>query len=87
MPLPTIPHDKALHVIYGAAAACIGALAAHLMELPPLDVAPAAALALGVAKEFYDKRTGRRGAYDPRDILATAVGALPVVVGLLVGAT
>ena len=84
MRLKMLSHDKALHVIYGAAAACIGAVVAHLMELPPLYVAPSAALALGVAKEFYDKRTGR-GAYDPKDILATAVGALPVVVGLLVG--
>ena len=79
-----LDYDKALHVIYGAAAACAGAVLALVLGFPPLLVAPLVALVVGVAKEFYDKRTGR-GVYDPKDILATAVGAFPVVVGLLVG--
>ena len=83
--LPLIPPDKALHFIYGAAAACAGCVIAHLAGLPPLYAAPLAAAAVGVGKEVYDRVT-RKGTPDALDAVATALGAVPVVVGLLAAA-
>lgn len=81
-----IHHDKALHVIYGAAAACVGAVLAVVFGWPALILAPLAALVVGVAKEVYDERTGRKTPDYLMDVLATFAGCAPVVVGLLVGA-
>lgn len=92
--LPQLPADKANHFIYGAAMATAGALAA----IGPLAMpqrawlfAAAAALVGGVVKEATDwarNRKAPRGSevahVEMADGLATAAGALPVALPLLV---
>lgn len=66
MNLPVIPHDKCLHVIYGAAAALVG--------LALISMPAGALLCFGVAagKEVYDKWRG--GTPDALDFAATLIG-------------
>ena len=79
MPLPLIPHDKALHATYGALLALIGALCALAVGQPLWLGALALAVLFAVGKEVYD-RTSRRGTPDALDAVATVAGALPAVI-------
>ena len=76
--LPTIPPDKALHAIYGAAAWFAAAVVAHFLGLPDPELwGLGAACALGVAKEVWDwwrSRKGEARAVEWADAFATAVG-------------
>ena len=91
MKLPIIPHDKALHFIYGAVialvvtwAAAVGGLAWHSAKAVGL----AAAIVVGAVKEYVLDRHANRlaaeeGAPNPNtvsrgDVIATALGGLLV---------
>ena len=77
--LPTVPHDKSLHVIYGSVIALVAlALAtfAHL-PLPPIWALVASAL-VGGLKEVYDRKSGK-GTVDPLDCWATIAGGVIVM--------
>lgn len=81
--LPTIPADKALHLIYGAAAWLAVAAGASAVGLPsPGLIGLAAAVLLGVAKEAWDwwrvKRKGEARGVEWADAVATAAGGLVV---------
>ena len=76
MPIPIIPADKANHLAYGAALACIGAFHSVL--------AGAVACALfGIGKEIYD-RVSKRGTPDVLDAVATLIGGALVLAPLAV---
>lgn len=79
MNLPLVPLDKANHFIYGAIAASLGGL--HSVALGAL-----LCVAIAVAKEVYDKRSGK-GNPEVLDAVATIAGGavvlLPLVWGLL----
>lgn len=87
MNLPTLPADKAQHVIYGAAIFSVVALACTALGLGPL-ARPAGALAAllaGVAKEALDWADNHAAlamglppphSVDPGDVVATEAGAL-----------
>jgi len=76
--LPTIPHDKALHAVYGSAAALVGALIGLMLAAPLWAAALALVTLIGFGKEIYDRATGR-GQPSAADAIATAAGALPAV--------
>lgn len=94
MSLPTLPADKAMHVIYGAATASLaGLLSVHFGIQPAGLVALAAAAAVGVLKEAADLIANRRaeaaGLLPPhgvewQDAAATAIGGALVAAPLLV---
>jgi uncharacterized membrane protein len=67
MTLPQLPHDKAMHVLYGLACFCVFALISPLVGL-------VAAIVVGAAKEAWDS-TGR-GNVEILDFVATAAGGL-----------
>ena len=69
--LPTIPYDKALHVVYGAALASVGAL--HSVEAGAILCA-----AFAVGKEVYDRVSGKGNA-EFADALATVAGGAVVL--------
>lgn len=69
MNLPTIPHDKAMHVLYGLVAFLLG----NALHSWKAGIILAALLA--VAKELYDKWSGK-GTPDGWDIVATIAGAV-----------
>lgn len=72
--LSAIPVDKYIHVVV---CIIIAGLIAHLLPFPKLIsavVAVVTTLAIGVAKEFYDKKD--YGLFDWNDILADVCGAL-----------
>ena len=76
--LPQLRPDWAQHVVYGVAAAVVGAAVAAVFGLPAWAGAFGAALVVGVAKEAHDLITGR-GQPSVADIVATAAGSLPAV--------
>ena len=82
MNLPQLPQDQANHYLYGSACAVVGAPVAQALGLDCRLGAIAAAAAAGVAKEVYD-RVSKKGTPDHRDAIATAAGALPVVLALI----
>ena len=72
--LSAIPVDKYIHVVV---CIIIAGLIANLLPFPKLIsavVAVVTTLAIGVAKEFYDKKD--YGLFDWNDILADVCGAL-----------
>lgn len=69
MNLPLIPHDKANHVIYGLVVFLVGN-ALHSWQAGII-----AAAAVAVAKELYDKFSGK-GTPDGWDVVATIGGAI-----------
>lgn len=73
--LPMLPHDKANHVVYGAAAAAVGCL--HSVEAGAIMC-----LVLGVGKEIYD-RVSRKGVPDAMDAVATIAGGAIVCLPVL----
>lgn len=77
--LPVIPHDKALHVAYGAALSLVGALIAHALQQPLWAGALALPAVFAVGKETRDRLT-KRGTPELLDAVATAAGALPAVI-------
>lgn len=94
MPLPTLPPDKAQHLIYGLAASAVTYAALMAAQQPPLLAARAgllASIAVGVLKEAADAwgnrratghwRTGPHGV-EGLDALATAAGGVPVWLAL-----
>ena len=72
--LPIIPHDKALHISYGAAVALVGAVIAFAIGQPLWLGALALAALFAVGKEVYD-RASRKGT---PDALAGVPGILRV---------
>ena len=86
MSLPTLPADKANHVIYGACLfAAAGAIAGHFGLPHSRLIGVGVALAVGVAKEITDYLANRaaiaRGEPPPHgvelaDVIATVGGAL-----------
>ena len=78
--LPQLPQDKANHLLYGCVAALLGALAAPYAGVDPRICMAAAAAAAGVAKEVWDK-VSKLGDPNAADAIATACGAIPLVVG------
>jgi len=94
MPLPTLPPDKAQHVIYGLVISAMTYAAMMAAQQPPLLAARAgllASAAAGLLKEAADAwvnrrmtghwRTGPHGV-EGLDALATAAGGLPVWLAL-----
>lgn len=79
MKLPTIPHDKALHAVYGSVAALVGALIGLLLAAPLWAAALALVAIVGIGKEVYDRATGR-GNPEWADAVVTVLGGLPVVI-------
>lgn len=87
MRLPDIPHDKALHALYGA---LITALVLSLLLLRQASPMRAAAIALavvaavGALKELADRRSP---AHTPElmDFLSTIAGGMLVLLPTLVG--
>ncbi len=91
MKLPTIPHDKAQHFIYGAVIALVVAWAALFWGLAD-HIAKAsgfvAAIVVGAIKEYVlDRRANQLAAADGApnpntvshgDVIATALGGLLV---------
>jgi hypothetical protein len=78
-----IPHDKAMHVCYGAAASVAGLLVAPLIFPHPMAAAVgavAAAAALGIGKEAFDAAT-KRGTPSVPDALVTVAGGVPAALG------
>ena len=73
--LPMLPHDKANHAIYGAAAAAVGCL--HSVEAGAI-----LCLVLGVGKEIWD-RASRKGTPDIMDSVATLAGGAIVCLSVL----
>jgi hypothetical protein len=79
MNLPMLPLDKANHALYGAAAAIIGAALGHMIGLDVRLSGALSASVAGVLKEVADHFLG--GDVSAADAIATACGAIPVVVG------
>lgn len=90
--LPTIPHDKALHALYGALVFVLAGGLAALLGWPQLarQVGASAALCAGIAKELADlyanaaaRRAGLLPTHevDPADAAWTLAGAMLVWVG------
>lgn len=94
MNLPTLPADKAQHVIYGAAIAAVaGPLSVHFGIQPAGAVALAAAAVVGIVKEAADWLANRKataaGLLPPhgvewQDAAATVIGGALVALPLLV---
>lgn len=78
MKLPIFPQDKANHFLYGTVAAVVGTYAAAFFGVEPRTGAVLAATIAGVGKELYDY-VSKQGTPDPMDAVATAAGALPVI--------
>ena len=66
--LPQLPQDKGNHVVYGLV------LFMLLAFIRSPEIALAIVVALGIAKELYDKYTGT-GTPDAWDAVATSCGA------------
>jgi len=86
MNLPTLPHDKALHVVYGYAVAVVAVLLLHAWTslaapLPwPVQAWHLALLGpfvVGGLKELRDRRT-RRGTPSRWDWFATSAAGAPL---------
>jgi len=75
MNLPSLPADKANHFVYGAALAGVGALHSALAGAVLCWV-------FAIGKEVYD-RVSKRGTPDRWDAVATAAGAVPVLLPLV----
>lgn len=73
--LPTISHDKALHVVYGSALASLGAMHSATTGL-------ILCVAFAVGKEVYDRMSGR-GKTEVADALATVAGGALVLLPLV----
>lgn len=78
--LRSIPVDKFIHVVVCIIIAGIIAQLVPFQKLISAVVAVMTTLAIGVAKEFYDKKD--YGIFDWNDILADVCGA---VIGALIG--
>ena len=77
--LPTLPHDKSLHVIYGSVIGLIALALATFFHLPLVPIwALVAAMLVGGLKEAYDRCSGK-GTVDPLDCWATIAGGLIVM--------
>lgn len=72
--LPQLSQDKANHLAYGAALACLGAFHSVL-------TGAALCAAFGIGKEVYD-RVSRKGTPDVLDAVATLLGGALVLAPL-----
>jgi uncharacterized protein YfiM (DUF2279 family) len=72
-----IPHDKALHFMYGTTSSFTGACVGLLAEAHPAIAAVAATLMMGACKEAWDEVSD--GSVSVRDFLATLAGGIPVI--------
>lgn len=75
--LPSLPADKANHVVYGNAAAFAGALLGPRLGLTPSQGAWLATVTVAALKEIWDAYTGK-GKPELADFLATCAGGAPV---------
>ena len=82
MSLPQLPQDKANHYIYGSAAAVVGQYVTAQLGVDSRLGAVVFAALVGFGKELYD-HVSKKGTVDMNDAIATAAGALPVVLALL----
>jgi len=82
MPLPTIPHDKAMHVIACTLIGTVGAHAASLLGFPAWAGALTAALVVGGAYEIWQLKTGR-GLGSWSDMAANMAGGAIVALATL----
>ena len=78
MNLPYLTADKANHAVYGAVLSLAGALVAYAAVQPMWIGALILATTFAVAKEVYDRVSGR-GCSEVLDAVATVAGAMPVV--------
>lgn len=78
MSLPTIPHDKANHWVYGSVLASVGSLIAG----PLFGLMLCAAFA--TAKEIRDF-ISKRGVPEAEDLVATLAGGATVVLPIMFG--
>ena len=78
-----IPHDKALHALFGIPVALIAAFVASQYAFAPWIAALCASTALGVGYEAYQLRK-RAGTVSIYDALATAAGGVPVALATLI---
>lgn len=76
MRLPVIALDKANHAVYGALAACLGALHSVVIGAELCAV-------LAIGKEVYDRASGK-GTPDIKDAVWTVAGGAPVLLPLAV---
>jgi len=83
-PMPTIPHDKALHFIYGALVFCASYLLTAFQQLPALHIAAGAVVVAGVGKEVYDHLNRDKHTPDLMDAVATVAGGVVCSLPLLV---
>lgn len=92
MPLPVIPHDKAMHAIYGVLAGLVGAVAAQHIGILPWQGAAGLAVLVGVAKEIADKYVNSQAIEEGEaptrgvevgDVVATAAGGVAIALGTL----
>jgi hypothetical protein len=84
--LPVLPHDKAMHVVYGAAAAS-AVLSLLVLRLPgwaAIAGAGAALIAVAIGKELVDRRSENHTA-DWKDAAATIFGGALVMVPACLG--
>ena len=85
MSLPTIPHDKALHFIYGVLIAIAVLVACTLFQLDPTKASITAvfvSFVAGILKEVYDA-AWKNGTDDYMDVVYTLTGGIAAVIGRL----
>ena len=85
MALPSLPQDKANHVVYGAAIAVVAGYIAYVLHLPAASVGLGAAVVFGALKEavdYYQNTQLVKAGQSPthgvefNDFLATSAGGL-----------
>lgn len=79
MNIPSIPADKANHFAYGALLSILGFTAGALLGVPAGIAGAVAAGTFGLAKELYDRASGK-GTPDPMDFVWTLAGGLPALI-------
>jgi len=83
MALPSLPQDKANHVVYGAGIAVVAGYVAYVLHLPVAGVGLGAAVVFGALKEaldYYQNLQLTKAGQSPthgvefNDFLATSAG-------------
>lgn len=75
MSLPTIPLDKANHVVYGSVIFAVTYVMLMFQQLPALPIAFGVVVAFAVGKEVRDRVT-KKGTPDIVDAVATVAGGV-----------
>lgn len=88
MQIPMIPVDKANHAVYGGVIFAVSytVLAVNAVALA-VHLAMVSVVVIALVKEYvYDKRHPDTATTDPKDALATVLGATPMWGALMVAA-